>query len=81
MSNAEYMENQLQKHLRENDDSEEVSSCCGSMIEENEDYFNMCCEYRDECTSITTGEYETEKYQNAMCDAGDAKRELDREER
>lgn len=64
----QYRNNQLNKHLE--DDESQNSNCCNAELIGESDICSECLEH---CVTIS------QDYENAMCDKGDAERELERE--
>jgi DNA-directed RNA polymerase subunit RPC12/RpoP len=74
------MDMQLEKHFKEEEMSEEVSTCCGAEIEFKAEDDYRCSKCDGKCLVITREEYETSRYESAMEDKADAERELRRED-
>jgi len=73
-----YRDNQLNKHLEQQEQNETVSECCGAEAEERIDC-DECSECGECCRTITRGEYACDEYQSAMEDRADAQRDLERD--
>ena len=73
-----YLERETEKYHAEQEQSIPTSNCCGVTVEDS-DTNDICPECLEHCVIVTLGEYQHEEYENAMCDAGDAQRDLERE--
>ena len=69
----------LEKHLREEESNEMVSTCCGDDIYEDDEGMELCSACDNECASETRGEYAGSEYQSELEDRADAQRDLERE--
>ena len=76
MNEDEYRDNQLNKHLADQEMAELVSSCCGAPLKENT---ALCSDCKEHCSEVEMGEYMYEERESAMCDKADSERELQRE--
>ena len=72
-----YRDQQLDKHLAEQEMAEPVSNCCGEPIEENTDICSRCKEH---CSEQELGEYIYDTHMAYEEDRADAQRELEREQ-
>jgi len=75
MNEDDYRDKQLDKHLREEEDRELVSSCCGESMYEDLEGNDICFNCQEECSTTSHGEYITDEYETAMCDKADADRD------
>ena len=64
-----YRDKQLNKYLKDCEDSEEVSNCCG--VEVYDDTI-ICKKCKEHCDIISLGEWNEIQYENAMWDKADA---------
>ena len=67
----EYRDNQLNKHLAEQD-VRILSNCCGAELLGDTEICSDCIEH---CSPTREDEYLADEYENAMCDKADAERD------
>ena len=74
----DYRNQQLERHLAEQDMGELVSNCCGEPI--IEEPIDVCSNCREHCKVVEMGEYMYEYRLAAEEDRADAQRDLKREQ-
>jgi len=75
-----YLNQQLELKFQEEEMNMPVSSCCDVTVtdyeQDGKEYVcDKCGEY---CEVISHGEYEYNRYEDAMCDKADSERDLER---
>ena len=74
----DYRNQQIERHLAEQEMGELVSSCCGEPIVEES--IDVCSNCREHCKVVEIGEYMYEYRLAAEEDRADAQRDLKREQ-
>ena len=72
----DYRDQQLNKHLAEQEMAEPVSNCCGEPIEENTD---ICSKCKEHCSEVELGEFMYDAHVAYEEDRSDEQRELERD--